>query len=93
MRSLDRLAIAASTRALKMKESMEDALTSKKRGDSQVVVALILIVVAIGLAIIFRNQVNAIIADVADRVSQAVSDLAAGATTTPEITTPVTPGA
>lgn len=93
MRSLDRLAIAASTRALKMKESMEDALTSKKHGDSQVVVALILIVVAIGLAIIFRNQVNAIIADVADRVSKAVSELAAGATTQPEITTPVTPKA
>lgn len=86
MRSLDRLAIAASTRALKMKESMEDALTSKKHGDSQVVVALILIVVAIGLAIIFRNQVNDIIATVVKKVSDAVENLA-----TVSVEPPVTP--
>lgn len=74
MNKLDRLAIAAKTRATMLK----DSLTSKKLGDSQVVVALVLIVVAVGLAIIFRNQVNIIIANVASRVQEAVNDLASG---------------
>lgn len=74
MNKLDRLAIAAKTRATMLK----DSLTSKKLGDSQVVVALVLIVVAVGLAIIFRNQVNIIIANVASRVQGAVNDLAKG---------------
>lgn len=75
MNKLDRLAIAAKTRATMLK----DSLTSKKLGDSQVVVALVLIVVAVGLAFIFRNQVNIIITDVASKVQEAVSDLAKGA--------------
>lgn len=74
MNKLYRLAIAAKTRATMLK----DSLTSKKLGDSQVVVALVLIVVAVGLAIIFRNQVNIIIANVASRVQEAVNDLASG---------------
>ena len=74
MNKLDRLAITAKTRATMLK----DSLTSKKLGDSQVVVALVLIVVAVGLAIIFRNQVNIIIANVANRVQKAVNSLASG---------------
>lgn len=74
MNKLDRLAIAAKTRATMLK----NPLTSKKLGDSQVVVALVLIVVAVGLAIIFRNQVNIIIANVASRVQEAVNSLASG---------------
>lgn len=74
MSKLDRLAITAKTKATMLKNN----LTSKKPGDSQVVVALVLIVVAVGLAIIFRNQVNIIIANVATRVDTAVNDLAAG---------------
>lgn len=74
MNKLDRLAIAAKTRATMLK----DSLTSKKLGDSQVVVALVLILVALGLAIIFRNQVNIIIANVASRVQEAVNSLASG---------------
>lgn len=77
MNKLDRLAIAAKTRATMLK----DSLTSKKLGDSQVVVALVLIVVAVGLAIIFRKQVNIIIADVASRVQKAINELATGAVT------------
>ena len=74
MNKLDRLAIAAKTRATMLK----DSLTSKKLGDSQVVVALVLIVIAVGLAIIFRNQVSIIITNVASRVQEAVNDLAKG---------------
>lgn len=79
MNKLNNLAITARTKAFMMKESMKEALTSKKMGDSQVVVALVLIVVAVGLAIIFRNQINIIIANVASRVQEAVNDLASGA--------------
>lgn len=78
MNKLDRLAIAAKTRATMLKDSFKESLTSKKLGDSQVVVALVLIVVAVGLAIIFRNQVNIIIKNVATRVQKAVNDLANG---------------
>ena len=74
MNKLDRLVIAAKTRATMLK----DSLTSKKLGDSQVVVALVLIVIAVGLAIIFRNQVSIIITNVASRVQEAVNDLAKG---------------
>lgn len=82
MNKLNNLAITARTKAFMMKESMKEALTSKKMGDSQVVVALVLIVVAVGLAIIFRNQINIIIANVASRVQEAVNDLASGAVDT-----------
>lgn len=75
MNKLDRLAIAAKTRATMLK----DSLTSKKLGDSQVVVALVLIVIAVGFAIIFRNNVNDIIKAVASKVQEAVNDLAEGA--------------
>lgn len=54
------------------------AVVSKLPGDSQVVVALILIVVAIGLCIIFRNEVNTIIQNVAGKVTDAVNNLSAG---------------
>lgn len=74
MNKLDRLAISAKTKAAMLKEKF----TNKEFGDSQVVVALVLIVVAVGLAIIFRNQVNIIIANVASRVQEAVNDLATG---------------
>ena len=75
MNKLDRLAISAKIKAAMLKEK----LTNKEFGDSQVVVALVLIVVAVGLAIIFRNEVNTIIKNVASRVQVAVNDLANGA--------------
>ena len=55
-----------------------NTVVSKLPGDSQVVVALILIVVAIGLCIIFRNEVNTIIQNVAGKVTEAVNNLSAG---------------
>lgn len=55
-----------------------NTVVSKLPGDSQVVVALILIVVAIGLCIIFRNEVNTIIKNVAGKVTDAVNNLSAG---------------
>lgn len=78
MDKMNRLAIMARTKAFMAKEAVKEALTEKKFGDSQVVVALVLIVVAVGLAIIFRNQINIIIANVSTRVNDAVNDLASG---------------
>lgn len=75
MSRLDTLLISMKTKAATLKNS----LVSKQHGDSQVVVALILIVVALGLAIIFRNEVNDIITSIADRVGEAVNQLADGA--------------
>lgn len=78
MNKMNRLAIVARTKAFMAKEAMKKALTEKKFGDSQVVVALVLIVVAVGLAIIFRNQINGIIKTIADRVQNVVTQLASG---------------
>lgn len=74
MNRLDKLAINAKIKA----EAFMESLKTKKMGDSQIVVALILIVVAIGLAIIFRNQINKIIQNVAAHVQDAVNDLSNG---------------
>lgn len=81
MNRLDKLAINAKIKAAAFKES----LTSKKMGDSQIVVALILIVVAVGLAIIFRNQINSIIQNVATYVQKTVNSLGAGSLTNADI--------
>ena len=81
MNRLDKLAINAKIKAAAFKES----LTSKKMGDSQIVVALILIVVAVGLAIIFRNQINSIIQNVATYVQKTVNSLGAGNLTNVDI--------
>lgn len=80
MNRLDKLAINAKVRAAAFKENIKENLTSKKMGDSQIVVALILIVVAVGLAIIFRSQVDHIIKNVADNVQKAVNTLSSKAT-------------
>lgn len=75
MNRLDRLVISAKNRATVIKNS----LMEKEFGDSQVVVALILIVVAIGLCFVFRNQVNNIIQGVANKVNTAINALSSGA--------------
>lgn len=80
MNRLDKLVINAKVRATAFKENIKENLTSKKMGDSQIVVALILIVVAVGLAIIFRTQVNHIIKNVADNVQNAINTLSNKAT-------------
>lgn len=77
MNRLDKLAINAKIKAAAFKES----LTSKKMGDSQIVVALILIVVAVGLAIIFRNQINIIVKNVATYIQNTVNALGSGTVT------------
>lgn len=72
MNKLDKLVISAKIKAGMLK----DSLTSKKMGDSQIVVALILIVVAIGLALLFKDQVADIIKKISTTVSTNADDLA-----------------
>ncbi len=55
-----------------MKNKIKDGIkkiTAKMPGDSQIVVALVLIAVAIGLCIIFRNQIYKIMSNLFDRIS------------------------
>lgn len=54
---------------------VKSAVTSKQRGDSQLVVALILIVVAVGLCFVFKDKVTGIIGNVATQVSTALDTL------------------
>lgn len=54
MKKIDELFITAKVKAIKAKEKF----LSKENGDSQLVVALVLIAVAVGLCIIFRNKIS-----------------------------------
>jgi len=54
------------------------SLLSKERGDSQIVVALVLIAVAVGLCIIFRNQIKAIMANLTNTIGTSISNLSNG---------------
>ena len=79
MSRLDSFVIGTKVKAQKMCEKAKDAvLTAKKPGDSQIVVALVLIAVAVGLCIIFREQIETIMANLINTISQAIADLASG---------------
>lgn len=75
MSKVDKLIIDAN---LKAQEKMEE-LTEKKPGDSQLVVALVLIAVAIGLCIIFRNQIFTIMKDLFNTIGNQINNLTNGA--------------
>lgn len=53
-------------------------VTSKMSGDSQLVVALVLIAVAIGLCIIFRNTIGDVMNNLFTTIGKQINDLAAG---------------
>jgi hypothetical protein len=74
MNALDRFVVSAKIKTIKAKENIKEFLT-KEPGDSQVVVALLLIAVAIGLCLIFKNAAKTIMANVAGQVNTAVSNL------------------
>lgn len=61
----------------------KEAVAKKLAGDSQIVVALVLIAVAIGLCIIFRNQIYTIMNNLFGVIGNAISSLTAGNLTTP----------
>lgn len=49
---------------------------AKKPGDSQIVVALVLIAVAVGLCIIFRDQINDIMQSLFKTIGESIKALA-----------------
>lgn len=51
---------------------------SKREGDSQIVVALVLIAVAIGLCIIFRNQIFTIMTNLFTTIGNQINNLTSG---------------
>lgn len=60
---------------------MVKRIASKLHGDSQIVVALVLIAVAIGLCIIFRNQIFTIMNNLFTTIGGQINNLTAGAIT------------
>lgn len=62
---------------------VKEAVAKKLAGDSQIVVALVLIAVAIGLCIIFRNQIYQIMNNLFGVIGNAISSLTAGNLTQP----------
>lgn len=58
-------------------------LQGKLSGDQTIVVALILIAIAVGLCIAFRNTVADIMKTITDKVKTAVESMIAGSVTEP----------
>lgn len=71
MKKIDALFISAQT---KVQRGIAK-LAAKKSGDSQIVVALVLIAVAVGLCIIFRNQIKEIMANLTGSISNSIKTL------------------
>lgn len=57
---------------------VKETVAKKLAGDSQIVVALVLIAVAIGLCIIFRNQIFLIMNNLFTVIGNAITSLTAG---------------
>lgn len=74
MSKLDAMVVSGKIKAQKGIER----LMSKKAGDSQIVVALVLIAVAVGLCIIFRNEINTIMKNLINTITTTINDLAKG---------------
>lgn len=72
MKKIDALIISAQT---KLQRGVAK-LAAKKSGDSQIVVALVLIAVAVGLCIIFRNQIKDIMNNLTTSIGGSIQNLA-----------------
>jgi hypothetical protein len=84
MKALNKFIVSAKVKAVAAGKKVEEFLT-KDSGDSQVVVALILIAVAVGLCLIFKSTAMSIMKNVADQVNGTVTTLVGNEalTTTP----------
>ncbi|MEG1925393.1 MAG: hypothetical protein RR415_06570 [Ruthenibacterium sp.] len=70
--------------AYNAKAGMADIMTRKLNGDSQLVVALVLIAVAVGLCVIFQSSLKGILTEGMGKTTKAVSDMFAGSVTPPK---------
>jgi uncharacterized alkaline shock family protein YloU len=74
---MDRINSLVISAKIKMAKAFEK-MTSKENGDSQLVVALVLIAVAVGLCIIFRNQISNIMRNALNSISNSINNMLAG---------------
>ena len=58
----------------------------KMPGDSQLVVAIVLVAVAVGLCIIFRNQINTLITGIMSKLSTTITNMTSGTLTSQSLT-------
>lgn len=87
MNKINRLAVKAEVKAFGMrakaaefKAKMAKKISNKEFGAQEVVVALVLVVVAVGLCFIFKGQASDIIKEVGTTVTNKTKDLANGTT-------------
>lgn len=71
MRTLDKIFIKTKLATGKM----VDSLSQKKRGDSQIVVALVLMAVGLGLGILFKDKVVGIMNDLFTNIGNQIKTL------------------
>lgn len=70
--------ISVQNRAIMAGSRMKDRLTNKEEGDSNLVVVLLLIAVAVGLCIIFRSQISSLLSKIFTNVNKQVDTFTSG---------------
>lgn len=78
MNKIEGFMIQARNRAYLATEAFKDKLTKKESGDSQLVVALVLIAIALGLCIVFRNQIQAVMTNLMSKLTEAIQKFSDG---------------
>ena len=71
--------ISVQNRAIMAGSRMKDRLTNKEDGDSNLVVVLLLIVVAVGLCSTFRTQISDMLTNIFTNVNKQVDTFSGGA--------------
>lgn len=70
--------ISVQNRAIMAGSRVKDRLTNKEDGDSNLVVVLLLIAVAVGLCIIFRDKMKTMLTDIFKSVDDQVGKFTSG---------------
>lgn len=76
---LELVLISVQNRAIMAGSRMKDRLTNKEDGDSNLVVVLLLIAVAVGLCITFRAQISDMLTKIFKNVNTQVDTFTSGA--------------
>lgn len=71
--------ISVQNRAIMAGSRMKDRLTNKEDGDSNLVVVLLLIAIAVGLCITFRSKISKMLNDIFTTVETQVNTFTTGA--------------
>ena len=70
--------ISVQNRAIMAGSRLKDRLTNKEDGDSNLVVVLLLIAVAVGLCIIFRDKISGLLTKIFNNVNNQVDTFTSG---------------